>query len=77
MISNSRHSSVAHQLSKQLEVTVHTSYEEHPVSHETQCDPYPGSDGQLAEKPDEVSMDGGPRRETRPMIIDSVDSMNV
>jgi hypothetical protein len=58
---------VPHQFSKQLEVTVHTAYEEHPVSHETHCDAYPGSDGQLAEKPDEVSVDGkverGPRGE--------------
>jgi hypothetical protein len=48
-----------HKLSKQLEVTVHTAYEEHPMaSHETHCDAYLGSDGQLADKPEKLSVDG-------------------
>jgi hypothetical protein len=53
-------SSVVHKLSEQLEVTVHTAYEEHPMSHKTHCDAYPGSDGQLANnlKPDQLSVDG-------------------
>jgi hypothetical protein len=61
LVSNSKHSSVLHPLSKQLEVTVHTAYEEHPVSHETQGDAYSGSDGQSTDKPDEVSVGGGLR----------------
>ena len=28
------------------------------MSHETHCDTYPGSNGQLANRPDEVSVDG-------------------
>jgi hypothetical protein len=60
-----------HELSKQLEVTVHTAH-----------DAYPGSDGQMADKPDELRVDGKPeveRREgkTRRATIDIADSVNV
>jgi hypothetical protein len=69
-----------HKLSNQLEVTVHTAYEEHPVSHETRCDAYPGSDGQLADKPDELNVDGkveGGEGKTHRGIIDIAYSANV
>jgi len=70
-----------HKLSKQLEVTVHTAYEEHSMSHQTHCDAYPGSEGQLADKPEELSEDGrvegGREGKTRRGIIDIADSVNV
>ena len=80
MVSNSKQSSVVHKLSRQLEVTVHTAYEEHQMSHEKPCDTYPGSDGQLTDKPDELSVDGKVEgREGKPSraIIDIADSVNV
>jgi hypothetical protein len=63
-----------------MEVTVHTAYEEHPMAHETHCDAYPGSDGQLADKPEVLSVDGkveGGEGKTRRAIIDIADSVNV
>lgn len=73
---NSKQSSAA-KLSKRLEVTVHTAFEEHHIS---QCDGYPGSNGQLADKPDGLSVDS--REECRggktcPGVIDIGDSENV
>lgn len=62
-----------HKLSRQLEVTVHTAYEEHQISHETHCDGYQGSDGQAADKSDALSMDDkvdGLEGNTRQAIID-------
>jgi hypothetical protein len=58
--SNSKHSSLVPKLSesKQMEVTVHTAYEEHPMSHETHCDAYPSSDGRLSDKPGKLGVDG-------------------
>jgi hypothetical protein len=43
-----------HTLQKQLEVTVHTAFEEHQMSR---CGVYDGSDGHLTDKPDELSVD--------------------
>jgi hypothetical protein len=76
---NSKQSSagVAHKLSKQLEVTVHTAFEEHQMS---QCDAYPGSDGQLTDKPDELSVDSRVEyreEKTRRGVIDIGDSVDV
>ena len=47
------------------------------MSHETHCDTYPGSNsnGQLANKTDEVSMDGKVGKNSS--VIDIADSMNV
>ena len=45
------------------------------MSHETHCDTYPGSNGQLANKPDEVSVDGKVGKNSS--VIDIADSMNV
>jgi hypothetical protein len=81
--SNSKQSSVVHKLSKHLEVTVHTAYEEHPISHETHCEGYQGSDGQVGDKSDAaLSVDDkveGLEGNTRQAIIDihaSVTSVN-
>jgi hypothetical protein len=80
--SNTKQCSVVHKLSEQLEVTVHTAHEEHPTSHETHCDAYPGSDRKTADEPDELSVDGKPEVErgegkTRRVIIDIADKVNV
>jgi hypothetical protein len=66
-----------HKLSNQLEVSVHTTFEEHQMSH---CEAYPGLDGQLADKPDEFSVDSkveGREGKGRRSVIDIGDSMNV
>ena len=39
-----------------LEVTVHTDYEEHQMSHATHCGSSPSSDGHLADKAQELSL---------------------
>jgi hypothetical protein len=80
LISNSKQSSAVHKLSKQLEVTVQTAYEEYPMSHEAHYEAYPSSDGQLADKSDELSVDGrveGREGKTRRAITDIADSVNV
>jgi hypothetical protein len=82
LVSNSKQSSVVHKLSDQLEVTVHTAYEEHPMSRKAHCDVYPGSDGRLADKPDELSLESdgkveGGEEKTHRGIIDIADSVNV
>ena len=65
-----------HKLSKPLEVSVHTAYEEHQMSR---CDAYPVSDGQLTDKQDGLSVDSIEGREgkTRRVVIDIGDSVNV
>lgn len=80
MASNSKHSSTAHKLSKQLEVTVHTDYEEHQLSqsHQTHYDIFTGSDGQLAYKSDDLGVDGkveGREVKTCRAIIDKADNV--
>ena len=56
--SNTKQSSsgAVHKLSKQLEVTVHTAFEEHQLSP---CDAYPVLDKQLSDKPDGLSLESG------------------
>ena len=51
-----------------MEVSVHTTYEEHQMSH---CEAYPGSEGQLTDKPDELSVD------SKVEVVDIGDHMNV
>ena len=44
--------------SSRLEVTVHKAYEEHAMTHTNHfSSSYPSSDGQLHDKPDEISFD--------------------
>ena len=66
-----------HKLSKKLEVTVHTDFEEHQMS---KCDACPGSDGQLTDKPDEFSVDSGveghEEKIRRESVIDVGSSVN-
>ena len=59
-------------LSKRLEVTVHTAFEEHQIS---QSDGYPASNVQLADKPDELSVDS--EEECREGKTRREDSVNV
>lgn len=49
-------SSVVHMPSR-LEVTVHTAYEEYPMSPTNQCALHLSSDAQLTDKPHELSFD--------------------
>lgn len=66
-----------HNLSKQLEVAVHTEIEEHQLS---QCDTYSSSNGQLAEKSDKLSVDSGVENhegKTPQGVIDIGHSVNV
>jgi hypothetical protein len=45
--------------SSRVEVTVHKAYEEHAMSHTNHFSTsYPSTDGQLNDKPSEISFDG-------------------
>ena len=60
-----------------MEVTVHTAFEEHQLSP---CDVYPGSVGQMSDKPDELSVDSrveSHEEKSRRGVMDIGNSMSV
>jgi hypothetical protein len=58
MPTTNKHSPFVHVPSSRLEVTVHKAYEEHAMTDTNHFSTsYPGSDGQLHDKPHELSFD--------------------
>jgi hypothetical protein len=74
MPNSSKHSPFARVPSSRVEVTVHKAYEEHAMTHTNHFSTsYPSSDGQLHDKPHEISFDDNHMDDHAKKQVDMVD----